>query len=406
MNEWAIDAIDDIAKDDPLRLLDLENDTQVLLSKIPGAKSETERARSNFNKLIYKEPKPLDEHILEAAGRAIPNVAAVGASPLLKIGKSIIVKAGKDFVKKAATKNIKRNAIEKAQKKLDKTLIKAITNRFNPNSMTHYKIAKASNKLTGDAKEALQSFDTSVDRVIRERLEKMPGDLTLRYQVMLQEAPRIAKSTNIDEGTIVRAIKNEANDLYRKPLLEKLNFKAKIGNDAAANPDLYKGLSDEKKVALYKSRKAENSSINKSAVYDNTGITRAVQAADVNIPTDVIKDASIREIVAHAPRAIDMLKDSVEKPVIENKEFKQFLFDKPPETSPIKDVLEDILGVDYYNPNRWRQEDVEWLLNEAQKEGLLSDDSWKQWSPRQKVYKMREIVESPMAITFMKGIRE
>lgn len=406
MNEWAIDTIDDIAKDDPLRLLDLENDTQVLLSKIPGAKSETERARSNFNKLIYKEPKPLDEHILEAAGRAIPNVAAVGASPLLKIGKSTIVKAGKDFVKKAATKNIKRNAIEKAQKKLDETLVKAVTRRFNPSNMTHYKIAKASNKLTGDAKEVLQSFDTSVDRVIRERLEKMPGDLTLRYQVMLQEAPRIAKSTNIDERTIVRAIKNEANDLYRKPLLEKLNFKVKMDNDAAANPDLYKGLSDEKKVALYKSRKAENSSINKSAVYDNTGITRAVQAADVNIPTDAIKDASIREIVAHAPRAIDMLKDSVEKPVIENKEFKQFLFDKPPETSPIKDVLKDILGVDYYNPNRWRQEDVEWLLNEAQKEGLLSDDSWKQWSPRQKVYKMREIVESPMAITFMKGIRE
>lgn len=406
MNEWAIDTIDDIAKDDPLRLLDLENDTQVLLSKIPGAKSETERARSNFNKLVYKEPKPLDEHIFEAAGRAIPNVIVAGGAPLLKIAKSTIVKAGKDFVKKAMTKNIKRKAVEKAQKDIDKTLIKDIANKFSPNNMTHYRNAKNSAKLTGDAKKALQSYDTSVDRVIRERLEKMPGDLTVKYQVMLQEAPHIAKTTNIDERAIVRAIKNEANDLYKKPLLEKLNFRAKIENDAAANPDLYKGLSDEKKAALYKSRKAEHSSINKYAVYDNTGIARAVQAADVNIPTDTIKDAAAREIVAHAPRAIDMLKDSVDKPVIENKEFKQFLFDKPPETSPIKDILKDIIGVDYYNPNRWRQEDVEWLLNRAQEEGLLSDDSWRQWTPRQKVYKMREIAESPMAITFMKGIRQ
>lgn len=406
MSEWAIDTIDDIAKDDPLRLLDLENDTQILLSKIPGAKSETERARSNFNKLIYREPKPLDEHALEAAGRAIPNIMITGASPLLKIGKSAIVKAGKDFVKKAANKCIRRRAVQKAQKSIDKTLIKDIADKLNPTNMTHYRNAKIADKLTGDAKKALQSFDTSVDRVIRERLEKMPGDLTLKYQVMLQEAPRIAKSTNIDERAVVRAIKNEANDLYKKPLLEKLNFKAKIDNDIAANPDLYKGLSDEKKAALYKSRKAENSSINKYAVYDNTGLKRAVQAADVNIPVDAVKDAAAREIVAHAPRAIDMLKDSVEKPAIESREFKQFLFDKPPETSPIKDVIKDILGVDYYNPNRWRQEDVEWLLNEAQKEGLLSDDSWKQWTPRQKVYKMREIAESPMAITFMKGIRQ
>lgn len=405
MSEWALDTIDDIVREDPLRLLDLENDTQVLLSKIPGAKSESERAKSNFNKLVYNEHKPIDEHILEAAGRAIPNVVAIGGAPLLKLGADSINRAGRDFVKKAITARMKSAAVKKAQKNMDSTLLKNISRRLHPERMSHYMNAKYAESLSPEVSAALKTFDTSVDRAIRERMERMPGDITSKYSVLLQEAPSIAKKTNIPEENVVRAIKNEADALYRKPLLGKLNFKIKIENDIAANPDIYKGLSREEADALYRSRKAESSSIKNTSAFFNTNISMARQAPDA-IDLSAVRDATAREIVSHAPRVIDMMQASVEKPIVPEREYKQFLFDRPPETSPIKDVLRDIIGVDYYNPNRWRQEDVEWFLKQAQDEGLLSDDSWKQWTPRQKVYKMREIAESPMAITFMRGIRE
>ena len=98
-NEYALDTFTETAKKDPLRLLDVENDTQMLLSKL-GAPSETERARSNYNKLVYNEPRPVTHHLTEFIGRLLPNLAAVGGAKVVKLTGSALKKGAKDFAKK------------------------------------------------------------------------------------------------------------------------------------------------------------------------------------------------------------------------------------------------------------------------------------------------------------------
>ena len=117
------------------------------------------------------------------------------------------------------------------------------------------------------------------------------------------------------------------------------------------------------------------------------------------------RKAGAAEFNLHAPRLADLVHDKVfyQKPV--EKEFKKYTFDKQPDTHPVLDLIGDIIGVDYYNPNRWNKEDVEWFLNKAYEKGLFSNKDWTRWTPRQKVLKMKEIVQSPMAANFMKELR-
>jgi len=408
-NEWAIDTISETAEKDPLRLLDVENDTQMLLSKF-NAPTETDRAISNFNKLVYNEPRPASHHITEAAGRLIPNVIVVGGPQIVKLSKNAIKKAGKDLLKKLGTAKLKKEAINKAQKNIDKTLVKEVSKKLNPEQLSHYKNAKLVDKLMKEGNIAdasiVKTYDTSIDKVIADRLNNMPGDLTTRYNAILAEVPHISKSANIPETKVYMALKKEADTLYKKPLLKELNFVSKQTNDIAANPDLYKHLTDDEAAALYKARKAKHTKINSSSAYFNTGISGAKVGTDdvpefIKNAPDAMKSSTAKWLQLHSPRLAQLARDiaTSKKPV--EKEIKQLTFDKEPEISPAMDMLNDIIGIDYYNPNRWRQEDVEWFLNKAQEEGLISDDRWTQWSPRQKVLKMAEIAKSPMAASFM-----
>ena len=415
-NEYALDTFTETAKKDPLRLLDVENDTQMLLSKL-GAPSETERARSNYNKLVYNEPRPVTHHLTEFIGRLLPNLAAVGGAKVVKLTGSALKKGAKDFVKKLATSKLKRAAIKKAQKGLgteDKTLIKGITTLFkdDPQRVRDFADIYEKNgfKITADK---LRAFDTSIDGVIHSRFKNIPGDdLTAKYNTILNDVPSLSKQTKVPEDEIVKAIKREADKAFKEPKLRELNFRDEKFADMRDNPNAYKGLTDEETDMVFKDRKDKYREIQKSTAFFNTGLDNVVYATGDELVPDIIKKApkffgkaGAAEIKLHAPRLADLVYDKVtyQKPV--EKEFKRYTFDKQPDTHPVLDLIGDIIGVDYYNPNRWNKEDVEWFLNKAYEKGLFSNKDWTRWTPRQKVLKMKEIVQSPMAAYFMKELR-
>ena len=414
-NEYALDTIEETAKKDPLRLLDIENDTQMVLSKL-GAPSETERARSNYNKLVYNEPRPVTHHLTEFIGRLLPNLAAVGGAKVVKLTGSALKKGGKDFVKKLATSKLKRAALKKAQKGLgteDKTVIKSLTSLFknDPQRVRDAIDLYEKNGLKTMA-DKIRAFDTTIDGVIHSRFKNIPGDLTTKYNAILNDVPALSKQTKIPEDEIVNAIKREADRAFREPKFKKLNFIDNKLDDMRNNPDLYKGLTDEETDILFKNRKDKYLDIEKSTAYFNTGLDNVVYATGDELVSDIIKKApkffgkaGAAEFNLHAPRLADLVHDKVfyQKPV--EKEFKKYTFDKQPDTHPVLDLIGDIIGVDYYNPNRWNKEDVEWFLNKAYEKGLFSNKDWTRWTPRQKVLKMKEIVQSPMAANFMKELR-
>ena len=414
-NEYALDTIEETAKKDPLRLLDIENDTQMLLSML-GAPSETERARSNYNKLVYNEPRPVTHHLTEFIGRLLPNLAAVGGTKVVKLTGSALKKGGKDFVKKLATAKLKRAALKKAQKGLgteDKTVIKSLTSLFtnDPQRVRDAIDLYEKNGLKTMA-DKIRAFDTTIDGVIHSRFKNIPGDLTTKYNAVLNDVPALSKQTKVPEDEIVKAIKREADRAYKEPKFKKLNFIDNKLDDMRYNPDLYKGLTDEETDILFKNRKNKYLEIKKSSAFFNTGLDNVVYATGDELVPDIIKKAPkffgkavAAETQLHAPRIADLVHDQVfyQKPV--EKEFKKYTFDKQPDTHPVLDLIGDIIGVDYYNPNRWNKEDVDWFLNKAYEKGLFSNKDWTRWTPRQKVLKMKEIVQSPMAANFMKELR-
>lgn len=414
-NEYALDTIEETAKKDPLRLLDIENDTQMALSML-GAPSETERARSNYNKLVYNEPRPVTHHLTEFIGRLLPNLAAVSGAKVVKLTGSALKKGGKDFVKKLATAKLKKAALKKAQKDLgieNKTLIKSLTSLFtnDPQRVRDFIDIYEKNGLKTMA-DKIRAFDTTIDGVIHSRFKNIPGDLTTKYNAILNDVPYLSKQTKIPEDEIVKAIKREADRAFKKPKFKKLNFIDNKLDDMRNNPDLYKGLTDEETDILFKNRKDKFLDIEKSTAYFNTGLDNVVYATGDELVPDIIKKApkffgkaAAAEAKLHAPRLADLVHDKVfyQKPV--EKEFKRYTFDKQPDTHPVLDFIGDIIGVDYYNPNRWNKEDVEWFLNKAYEKGLFSNKDWTRWTPRQKVLKMKEIVQSPMAANFMKELR-
>lgn len=412
-NEYALDTLTETAKKDPLRLLDVENDTQMLLSKL-GAPSETERARSNYNKLVYNEPRPVTHHLTEFIGRLLPNLAAVGGAKVVKLTGSALKKGGKDFVRKLATAKLKRAALKKAQKGLgttkNKTLITALL-KDNPQAVRDFIDIYEKNGLKEMA-DKIRAFDTTIDGVIHSRFKKIPGGLTTKYNTILNDVPYLSKQTKIPEDEIVKAIKREADRAYKEPKFKELNFRDNQFADMRDNPGLYKGLTDEETDILFKNRKNKYLDIEKSTAFFNTGLDNVVYATGDELVPDIIKKApkffkkaGAAEAKLHASRIADLVHDKLlyQKPV--EKEFKKYTFDKQPDTHPVLDLIGDIIGVDYYNPNRWNKEDVEWFLNKAYEKGLFSNKDWTRWTPRQKVLKMKEIVESPMAANFMKELR-
>ena len=414
-NEYALDTFTETAKKDPLRLLDVENDTQMFLSKL-GAPSETERARSNYNKLVYNEPRPVTHHLTEFIGRLLPNLAAVGGAKVVKLTGSALKKGGKDFVKKLATAKLKRAALKKAQKGFEtenKPLIKSLIefSKDNPQRVRDAIDLYEKNGLKATA-DKIRAFDPTIDGVIHDRLKRMPGDLTTKYNAILNDVPALSKQTKIPEDEIVNAIKREADRAFKEPKLGELNFSDNNIDDMLNNPDLYKGLTDEETDILFKNRKDKFLDIEKSTAFFNTGLDNVVYATGDELVPDIIKKApkffgkaAAAEAKLHAPRIADLFHDKVfyQKPV--EKEFKKYTFDKQPDTHPVLDIIGDIIGVDYYNPNRWNKEDVEWFLNRAYEKGLFSNKDWTRWTPRQKVLKMKEIVQSPMAAYFMRELR-
>jgi hypothetical protein len=441
--DWAKDTVSEVAKEDPLRLIDLENDTQMLLSKIPGAPSETDRAINNYRSMVFDEPKPAVDHLIEGTGRILPTLATAGASLGVSALNKAMKKGSKNLAKKLLTpikNSIKTKYAEKAfkkhvneqlkdlEKKYGKTTIQTLNEKYFKNVKKPLdefdefalKLSPAGKTNRNALNDITDVYRNSIDNFVREKISKYEGSAEDRYFKLMTQKDDLAKVLNTDSQTIEEAIKRVAGEEDVAEQVQKLNFRYDIDRDVKANPEVYKNVPEKDYSKVWEERKIadENlmSSSNKFFDEDINIAHQPISQEELNKAADELglsikgnlKNLGNYSIAKAGKNTFQSLPNTL-RPNKEEPEFKNKTFDKEPDTSLPKTLLQslaDVIGFDWRNPNRFNSEDIEYFLMRAQEEGLLSNDNWKNWSARQQVEKVDEIAHSDEGKRLVEMLRD
>lgn len=409
-NEWALDTISDVLEQDPLRILDVENDTQILLNKI-GAPSETERATSNFESLVFGDSRPQDDTLTEFAGRAIPFILTAGLGPAIKGGKAL-TKLAKS---KAATK-----AFHKAAKKQlsnitnDKYIIEEIADNFNYLSKPHERpltversvegILKKNGYDTKLAKELAEPYINPVAKYVSDKAFVLgnagatPDEIR---SILLNEANTLSKTSGMDLEDVNRIINERINAKQKYQNLKNSREQALyiLNEDVKRHPEVYKQFMAENNIDPNNRSIKDIEKLNKfhQERYENR--LRELDRLDKSTVPDIPQGTPTNEwnnIISEIAKPSIIATTSVKGPQVAVDFGQKMLLNKEPEYkwyNAVSDTLKDMVGLDLGNPSRFNEEEINQYLEWAQNVGLLTSDQWKSWQPRQKLFKVAELAE-------------
>lgn len=409
-NEWALDSLGDVLEQDPLRILDVENDTQILLNKI-GAPSETERATSNFESLVFGDSRPEDDTFTEFAGRAIPFILTAGAGPLIKGGKAL-TKLAKS---KAATKTFQKAAKKQLYNITnDKYIIDEIANSLEYLDKPSEKplaikreVEQVLKKNIRDTKLAEEFADPYINPVAKYISDKAfvlgnagatPDEIR---SILLNEANTLSETSGMDLKNVNRIINDRVNAKQNYQNLKNSREQASyiLNEDMKRHPNVYKEFMEENNIDpnnrsikdieklnkfhqnRYEERLQELNRINRSTI---PSIPEGVPHNEWN---NIIMELAKPSIVATA---------AVKGPQATIDFGQKMLLNKEPEYkwyNAVSDTLKDMVGLDLGSPSRFNEEEINQYLEWAQDVGLLTSDQWKNWEPRQKLAKVAELAE-------------
>ena len=433
--DWAKDTFAEVAKEDPFRIIDLENDAQMLLSKIPGAPSEKDRAINNYRSMVFDEPKPVVDHLIEGAGRIIPTLATAGASigvgalhkgtrkGLNNLFKKVIKPVQSKLIAKHKAKAFKKHVdsqLKDLEKKYGKTLIhdlqekyfKGVKKPLDEFDEFALKLSPSGNR------EALSDmtdvYRNSIDNFIRSKMTNFEGTTEDKYFKLMSQKDSLAKELNTDTSEIEKVIKQVASEEDISDKIRKHNFKYDLDRDVKNNPEVYKNVPKEEYSKVWEQRRKTDIDIGTSPgkFFDDTSMARQpISQEELNKAADELglSIAGKAKKVGKVARGYTELKAG--KNILQDAPniVKNKTFDKAPDTSFPKTVLQslaDVVGLDWRNPNRFNSEDIQYFLMRAQEEGLLSNDNWKNWSARQQVEKVDEIAHSDEGKRLVEMLRD
>lgn len=434
--DWAKDTFAEVAKEDPFRIIDLENDAQMLLSKVPGAPSEKDRAINNYRSMVFDEPKPAVDHLIEGAGRIIPTLATAGASVGVGALKKALKIGGKGLAEKflkPIKNSIKTNYTHKAFKKHVDSQLKDLEKKYGKTT-----IQNLQEKYFKNVKEPLDEFDevalklspsgnrnalndmtdvyrNSIDNFIRGKISKYEGSAEDKYFKLMSQKDSLAKELNTDPSEIEKVIKQVAGEEDIADQARKHNFRYDIDRDVKANPEAYKNVPEKDYSKIWEKRKQidedffdapnkfldENIDIARQPISQEE-LNKAADELGLSIAGKAKKVGKVARGYTELKAGKNILQDAPN--IVKSKTF-----DKAPDTSFPKTVLQslaDVVGLDWRNPNRFNSEDIQYFLTRAQEEGLLSNDNWKNWSARQQVEKVDEIAHSDEGKRLVEMLRD
>ena len=377
--DYALNRFKDIWKYDPVRLLDLGNDFQVLISRNKPEIDEESRAISNFEKLTEDRRRPVS-HTLVDATRLLPDIIALATGPGIAAAKKAIgKKAAKNVGSKVAGKIVNENTSDIAQ---------ALNN---------------SKLLSRDAK------DTAAKKWVRNLYENKEAMNRVAGRNLSEDEIKAVR--NELPNAVTEKIKkyNEGVDKY-KSVEKGVEDAIHYGIDSTSKryysiQELTRKLTKDEMKTLLKNI-AELPEYDKSASFSHINVDRILKGIPKekhNAVKDVLSDVieGTKSLGAPIPTAITTLKAAdaaINKAGKINFQTNKELEMKPDywtlgsEPTPVSDFIASVFNVDFDDPARFNKKDIDAFFEFLEDIGTIEPGIKDKWTPRQKVSVLRELM--------------
>lgn len=364
---YALNTFKDIWKYDPLRLLDLGNDFQVMMSQKKPEVDEEARASSNFEKLVEDKPRPLS-HTLVDATRLIPDVVSILGPALAKAGVKAIGKAAT----KNATKGIAKKLVNEGTSDAAKALSKS---KFLPRD----------EKVMAGKKWVRNLFEdkNAMERVAGKKLSDKEVE-AIRKNINEFVPHKIEKyNTDVDK----------LKDVWKKLNIKKESFETKDDLVRYLNKNKKSlGLTDvEYKNLLKNIDVLPNSKISNA----HLPIDRIIEKENVDVLKNIKGVPQYIGLGAAEKAAEAGLNDGLKTKFQTNTNLvmEPLYYAEGAEPTPITDFIASMLNVDFDDPSRFNKKDIDAFFDFLEESGTIEPGIKDKWTPRQKVSVMRKLLK-------------
>lgn len=379
--DYALNTLKDIWKYDPTRLLDLGNSIQVGISQNKPEIDEEARAISNFEKLTEDRRRPVSHTLIDAT-RLLPDIIALAAGPGIAAAKKAIgKKAAKNVGSKVANKLVGENTSDIAQafnnsKLLSRDAKDTAAKKWVRNL---YENKEAMNRVAGRnlSEDEIKAVRNELPNAVAEKI-KLYNEGVDKYKSVEKGVEEIVTLNESTQPTLFRLAKEE---LVRAGKLTKDEMKTLLKNIAE--------LPEYDKSASF-------SHINVDRILK--GIPKEKHDVVKDVLSDVIEGA--KSLGAPVPTALttlkaaDALNDSIKTKLKPNNELemKPDYYTRGSMPTPVSDFIASMFNVDFNDPARFNKKDIDTFFDFLEDAGYIEPGIKDEWTPRQKVSVMREIL--------------
>lgn len=372
---YSLNTLKEIWKYDPLRLLDLGNLAQVLVSQDKVEIDEEARAITNFEKLTENRPRPVSHTFVDAI-RLLPDVISLLAGPGTAVAKKMV--PGKQAAKKAPTiagKLVAEKTSEAAQaldkskflSGIDKTIAaknwvnnlyenEAAMHRVAGKKLTPEEIELVKKELPNKIKDSLRVQNFGISRL--ERIDKTLGGLP---EVTLEKLDTLGEYFIHNKILAPVEWENLAKSLAELPKYQRRPNFSRIDVNT-----VLKGIpKDKHKVVL------------DVLLSTGKGLTTPLP-----VFTGTVKgiESSINEL---AKSKLQTNEGLVMKPDY---------WTLGSEPTPVSDFFASMFNVDFDDPARFNKKDIDVFFEFLEDIGTIEPGIKDKWTPRQKVSVLREMM--------------
>ncbi len=385
--DYALNTFKDILNYDWLRLLDLGNDFQVLVTQNEPELNEEARASSNFEKLTEDRHRPISHTLIDAATRVLPAIIAA-AGPVKGIAKKAIAKkATKDVGSKVAKKIVNENTSDIAQAFNNSKLLRrdakdAAAKKWVRNL---YENKEAMNRVAGKnlSDDEIKAIKKELPNAVTEKIKKYNADVD-KLKTMADDIKGVRATSDLD---II------GRDLIDNKILTRAEWE-KIGRNLAELPEYNKGISFShinvdrilKEIPKEKRNTVKDILIRHFFKGKTKDEAKKIVKAPTKYPlTNIVTTSSIDDAIANKTVPV-ILRTNKEL------EIKPYYWTKGSEPTPVSDFIASLFNVDFDDPARFNKKDIDAFFDFLEEAGYIEPGIKDKWTPRQKVSVMREIL--------------
>lgn len=373
--DYALNTFKDIWKHDPVRLLDLGNDIQVLATQNVPELNEEARAISNFEKLTEDRHRPIKHTIVDAT-RLLPDVVSLLTGPLASVAKkSVSKKATKAVGSKVAKKLVNENTSDIAQAfNNSKLLRRGAKDKAAKNWVRNlYENKEAMNRVAG------RSLSDDEIKAVRNELPNAITEKIKKYNAGVDEIRPTAQLVNMSERFLPRDLEDVRRYLTNSGLLSDVEWE-KLAKNLSELPEYDRRIrfSPTNVDRVLKGIPKEKHNAVKDVLFE---VTKGLEAP---VPTAL---ATLKAADAGINKAA-----KINFQTNKELELKPNYWTLGSEPTPVSDFIASVFNVDFDDPARFNKRDIDAFFEFLEDIGTIEPGIKDKWTPRQKVSVLREMM--------------